>query len=183
LFDRAQTVEDCHALYAAVFGLYQPRHFSVAEADPELTAPTVSWWQAAPAPVEATLYRPGARPPGAGRVSELPDHTMAREALTARRERERQELRSAQRRFAGAGPLHLDQLGRLDALEFRHLLRWLGRALDATADQSGTRHAESQDGLVRLELRPPPEPGELIEIATPEGTLAAPNYEIEVVAC
>jgi hypothetical protein len=63
------------------------------------------------------------------------------------------------------------------------LLRWLGRALDAGADESGTRRAESQDGLVRLELRPPAAPGGLVEIATPEGTFAAPNYEVEVVAC
>jgi uncharacterized protein (TIGR02677 family) len=183
LFDGAPAVSDCHALYAAVFGLYQPRHFSVPEADPELHPSTASWWEADPAPVEATLYRPGSRPPGAGRASELPDHTMARQALAAHRARERAELRRAQRRFAGAGPLRLDQLGRLDALEFRHLLRWLGRALDAAADPAGARRAESHDGLVRLELRPPPDAGRLVEIATPEGTLAAPNYEIEVVAC
>ena len=183
LFDGAPAVEDCHALYAAVFGLYRPRHFSVPEADPELTAPTVSWWHGPPAPVEATLYRHGGRAPGAGRVCELPDHTMARQALAERRARERHELRRAQRRFTGAGPLRLDQLGRLDTLEFRHLLRWLGRALNAAADTAGARRAESQDGLVRLELHPPAQPGELVEIATPEGTLAAPNYEIEVIAC
>jgi hypothetical protein len=108
---------------------------------------------------------------------------MARQALAARRGRERVELRRAQRRFTGAGPQRLDQLGRLDALEFRHLLRWLARALDAAADRQGTRRAESHDGLVRLELRPPPPADELVEIATPDGTLAAPNYEIEVVAC
>jgi hypothetical protein len=108
---------------------------------------------------------------------------MARQALAARRARERAELHRAQRRFAGAGSLRLAQLGRLDALEFRHLLRWLGRALDAAADQTGTHRAESQDGLVRLELRPPPDGNHLVVIATPEGTLAAPNYEIEVVAC
>jgi uncharacterized protein (TIGR02677 family) len=183
LFERAETAGDCHALYAAVFGLHQPRHFAVAEADPELSPSTLSWWRAQPAPVEVTLYRPGSRPPGAGRASELPDHTMARQALAARRQRERHELQRAQRRFTGAGPLRMDQLGRLDALEFRHLMRWLARALDAAADNVGTRRAESQDGLVRLELRPPPASGELIEIATPAGTLAAPNYEIEVVAC
>jgi hypothetical protein len=109
---------------------------------------------------------------------------MAREALAARRARERAELRRAQRRFAGAGPLCLEQLGQLDALEFRHLLRWLARALDAAADHGGARRAESHDGLVRLELRAPRGyAGELVEIATPEGTFAAPNYEIEVVAC
>ena len=183
LFDRAETAADCHALYAAVFGLYQPRHFSVPEADPELSPSTASWWEAVPAPVEATLYRPGARAPGAGRASDLPDHSMARQALAARRQRERSELRRAQRRFTGAGSLRLDQLGRLDALEFRHLLRWLARALDAAAAADGTRRAESEDGLVRLDLRPPLTGGELVEIATPEGTLAAPNYEIEVVAC
>ncbi len=183
LFDRAASVAECHALFAATFGLYQPRHFSVPEEDPELTQPTASWWQASPAPVEVSLYRPGTRPPGAGRVAELPDHSWARQALAERRAREREELRRAQRRFAGAGPLRLEQLRQLDALEFRHLLQWLSRALDTTADHSGARTAESHDGLVRLELRPPPAAGGLIEIGTPEGTFAAPNYEIEVVAC
>jgi uncharacterized protein (TIGR02677 family) len=183
LFDAAPAPEDCHALYAAVFGLYQPRHFSVQEADPELTGSTVSWWHAAPAPVEATLYRPGARSPGAGRVTDLPDHTMARQALAARRQRERQELQRALQRFANSGPLWLEQLGHLNALEFRHVLRWLGRALDAAAEPNGTRRAESQDGLVRLELVPPEQPAELVEIATPDGTLAVPNYRIDVTVC
>ena len=108
---------------------------------------------------------------------------MARQALAERRARERAELRRAQRRFTGGGPLRLDQLRHVDALEFRHLLRWLGRALDAAADQGGVRRAESQDGLVGLQLRPPVQAGELVEIETPEGTLAAPNYEIEVLTC
>jgi uncharacterized protein (TIGR02677 family) len=186
LFDTAPTVGDCHALYAAVFGLYQPRHFSVPEADADETATTTSWWDAPPAPVEASLYRPCARPAGPGRVSQLPDHSMARHTLAARRERERVELRRAQRRFAAhPGPIRLVQLSRLDELEFRHLLSWLGRALDAAADPAGTRKAESQDGLVRLELRPPPgeHERELVELRTPVGTLAAPNYELQVVAC
>ena len=183
LLHHSESPADCHGLFAAVFGLYQPRHFSVTEQDPDLTSPTTSWWDGEPAPVEASLYRPGARAPGGGRVCELPDHSMARQSLAARRARERDELRRAQRRFAGSGPLRLDQLGRLNALEFRHLLRWLGRALDAAADAGGTRRAESNDGLVRLELRPPPASADLVEIATPDGTLAAPNYEIQVVAC
>jgi uncharacterized protein (TIGR02677 family) len=183
LFDRAATTAACHALYTAIFGLHQPRHFSVPEADPGETSAATSWWQSPPAPVEASLYRPGARAPGGGRVSELPDHSMARHHLATRRAREREELHRAQRRFAGSGALRLGQLGRLDSLEFRHLLSWLGRALDSTADETGTRRAESQDGLVRLELRPPPAGDGLVELATPEGTLAAPNYEVEVVGC
>jgi uncharacterized protein (TIGR02677 family) len=184
LFDRAPALGDCHALFAACFGLYRPRHFSVAEAEPELTSPTCSWWHAPPAPVQASLYRPGARAPGAGRTGELPDHTMARQALALRRARERAELERALQRFTAAGgPLRLGQLGALDALEFHHLLRWLARALAAAADDGGTRRAESQDGLVRLELRPPPQPAALVEIATPEGTLQAPDYEIEVIGC
>ncbi|MGZ4172913.1 MAG: TIGR02677 family protein [Solirubrobacteraceae bacterium] len=183
LFDRAPSTADCHALYAAAFSLYQPRHFSAPDPDPEETPGSVSWWNAPPAPVEASLYRPGARPAGPGRISQLPDHSMARHSLAARRARERDELHRAQRRFAHAGRLRLDQLRHLDALEFRHLLSWLGRALDAAADPTGARCAESQDGLVRLELRPPADPGALVEIRTPEGTLAAPNYEIEVVGC
>ncbi len=91
---------------------------------------------------------------------------MARQSLADRRARERDELRRAQQRFAGGGPLRLDQLRHVDALEFRHLLSWLGRALDAAADPTGARRAESQDGLVRLELWPPAD-AVLVEIRTP----------------
>jgi uncharacterized protein (TIGR02677 family) len=184
LMDRAPALGDCHALFAACFGLYRPRHFSVPEAEPELTAPSCSWWHGAPAPVQASLYRPGSRAPGAGRTSALPDHTMARQALALRRTRERQELASALGRFTATGaPLKLERLGELDVLDFRHLLRWLARALAATADAGGVRRAESQDGLVRLALHPPPPGQGLVEITTPDGTLAAPNYQLEVSAC
>jgi len=180
LFHRAESLPGCHALFAATFGLFQPRHFSIPEEDRELTAPTVSWWRGRPAPVEASLRRPGARAPGPGRAVELPDHAMAREALATARALEREELARARRRFTGGGPLRLDQLARLDALEFRHLLRWLARALDAVADEADVRRAESQDGLVSIELRAPPADDRPVTIATPDGTFTAPNYGVEV---
>jgi uncharacterized protein (TIGR02677 family) len=182
LFADAPAVEDCHALYAGVFALFAPRHFAVPEEDPELTPPSASWWDGRPAPVEASLRRPGARAPGPGRVPALADHAMARAALVERRARERAELQRARRRFAGFGPLRLGALARLDALEFAHLLGWLGRALEASTGEDGVRRAESQDGLVRLALHAPAAPGRLVELVTPLGTFAAPDYAVEIEA-
>lgn len=180
LFHRADSLADCNALYVAAFGLYAPRHFSVPEADCELTGPTTSWWEGVPAPVQASLYRPGARIRHAGRAAKLADHSAARAALAATRERERAELARALERFSGRGPLRLGSFDRLDRLEFDHLLRWLARALDAAGGKEGVRRAESQDGLVRLALRPPPAAGGQVEITTPNGTFLAPDYEVEV---
>ncbi len=182
LFDRAESVDDCHALYTACFGLYPPRHFSVPEEDSELTAPTASWWDGARAPVEPSFLRPGLRTRTGGRIARLPDHSPAREALAARRRRERVELERALRRFASRGRFRLRELGSLDPLEFHHLMAWLGRTLDARASSDGVRRAESLDGLVRISLRSPTRGGEPVEITTPSGTLVAPDYEVEVEA-
>ena len=145
LFDRARSLEDCHALYAAVFGLYQPRHFSVPEADPELTAPTV-------------LVAGRA---GAGRGVALPAGDAAARSrschrcpTTRWRARPSPSVASASARSseprsgASPAPAHYDSISlrRLDVLEFRHLLRWLGRALDSAADQSGTAALSRRTG-------------------------------------
>jgi uncharacterized protein (TIGR02677 family) len=178
LFHRAPDEGECVALFNAVFGLYSPRHFTCPEADPELTSATASWWDGRPAPVEASLRRPGARAPGPGRVAELPDHTMARRALAERRVRERAELERAGRRFHGRGALRLSDLAPLDAVEFRHLLAWLARALEAAVGKDGVRRAESQDGLVRIALHAPTR--ERVDILTPHGAFSAPDYAVTV---
>jgi hypothetical protein len=111
-------------------------------------------------------------------VAELPDHAMARQALAERRIRERAELERAGLRFHGRGALRLSDLARLDAVEFRHLLAWLARALEAAVGSDGVRRAESQDGLVRIALHAPS--GRRVEILTPGGTFSAPDYAVTV---
>lgn len=181
LFESASE-DECHALYAAAFGLYAPRHFGAPEEDPELTPPQRSFWEAEPPPVEAHLRNPDRRAPGSGRGAALTDNSMARELLRTRRERERRELSQALRRFAGRGALRLSEIGSLDETEFAHLLSWLGRALESSRDAHGRLCAESSDGLATVVLTPPPEAVPTVALETPRGRFNTPDYLIEVQA-
>jgi uncharacterized protein (TIGR02677 family) len=172
--------EDCHALYAAAFGLYAPRHFGAPEEDPGLTSPQQSFWQAPVPHIEAHLRNPDRRAPGQGRGARMVDNTMAQEALRIRRERECRELARALRRFAGRGSVRLSDVRHLDETEFAHLLAWLGRALENGADSSGRLRAESSDGSASITLVPPVSPAVSVILDTPRGRFHTPNYELEV---
>lgn len=172
--------DECHALYAAAFGLYAPRHFGAPEEDPELTPSGRSFWDAEAPPIEAHLRNPDRRAPGSGRGAAITDNSMARELLRGRRERERRELDDALRRFAGRGVLRLSQLGALDETEFSHLLSWIGRALESSRDPDGRLRAESSDGLASIVLTPPPDPAPVVALQTPRGRFHTPDYGLEV---
>jgi uncharacterized protein (TIGR02677 family) len=172
--------EECHALYAAAFGLYGPRHFGAPEEDPELTSAQRSFWEAPLPHIEAHLRNPDRRAPGQGRGARMVDNAMAQQALRNRRERERRELRQALRRFAGQGSVRLSDIKRLDETEFVHLLGWLGRALEAGKDHSGRLRAESSDGSAAITLTAPVSTEPTVVLDTPRGRFHTPDYELEV---
>jgi uncharacterized protein (TIGR02677 family) len=174
------TDAECHALYAAAFGLYAPRHFGAPEDDPGLTGAQCSFWEASVPHIEAHLRNPGRRAPGQGRGARMVDNSMAQEALRLRRARERQELARAVRRFAGKGAVRLSDIKRLDETEFSHLLNWLGRALEAGRDDSGRLQAESSDGSASITLATPSSPEPSVVLDTPRGRFHTPDYELEI---
>ncbi len=69
-FVAAPDVEAAHALFAVSFDLSQPRHVSLAHADPELIPTRRSWWDAQPVEVSRTLVETGknATPGAPGRI-------------------------------------------------------------------------------------------------------------------
>ena len=77
LFAGAPDEDDCHAIFAAAFGLHGARHLSVPELDPDVVSPGESWWDAPFAPVSGFLRRPG---PGRGRRGRPAPIADAREA-------------------------------------------------------------------------------------------------------
>jgi hypothetical protein len=105
---------------------------------------------------------------------------MAQESLRKHRELERQQLDQALATFAGQGRVRLSDIGRLSEVEFRHLLAWLGRALERPADDDGCRRAESVDGLVLIRLSERGAGPGLVALATPLGTFETPDYTLEV---
>jgi len=172
--------EECHALYAAAFGLHGPRHFTAPEEDPELTPVQRSFWEAPLPHIEAHLRNPDRRAPGQGRGAQMVDNSMAQQALRNRRERERRELVEVLRRFAGHGPVRLSDVKRLEETEFAHLLSWLGRALEAGKDGAGWLRAESSDGSATITLSAPVSTEPTVALDTPRGRFYTPDYELEV---
>lgn len=170
----------CHALYAAAFGLYGPRHFGAPEEDPGLTSAQCSFWEAPVPHIEAHLRNPERRAPGQGRGAQMVDNTVAQEALRQRRAREREELAQAVRRFAGKGAVQLSDIKRLDDTEFSHLLNWLGRALESGRDDQGRLRAESSDGSASITLSAPSSPEPTVILDTPRGRFHTPDYELEI---
>jgi uncharacterized protein (TIGR02677 family) len=180
----APTEDGATALVAAALGIAAPRHVSVPEDDPEaLAAPAqTSWLEAPPAPVTAHLRRPGARTPGAGRGAPIADIAAVRARVLERCRRERAELAAMLERFAGLGSVRLSDLATLSETEFRHLLRWIGRAFETPRDAAGARRADSQDGRARIVLRPPQPDRPPVVLRVPQGRFTTPDYEIEVIA-
>lgn len=174
------TDAECHALYAAAFGLYSPRHFGAPEDDPGLTSAQCSFWEASVPHIEAHLRNPERRAPGQGRGAQMVDNSMVQEALRLRRAREREELAQAVRRFAGRGAVRLSDIKRLDETEFSHLLNWLGRALEACRDEHGLLRAESSDGSASITLTAPSSPEPRVVLDTPRGRFHTPDYELEI---
>ncbi|HLL52762.1 MAG TPA: TIGR02677 family protein [Myxococcaceae bacterium] len=169
-----------HALWHAAFGLAPARHFHLQEEDPELVAPSTSWWDAPPVEVPVRLRTHG-KTSTAGRPSAAADHALTRQWIAQKRRRERAQLQEAERRFAGRGLLSIRALATLDAAEFALLLSLIDEALAAPRGADGTRAARTADGRLLVTLVPPP-PGEteLVPLDTPSGRLWCLDYRLEV---
>lgn len=180
LFHDSAADVDAHALFAAAFGLHSPRHFTCALENPELVPVQRSFWDGPTAPIETRFRNPNRKQAVAGRGSRVSDNAMAQQSLRQHRELERQQLDQALATFAGQGRVRLSDIGRLSEVEFRHLLAWLGRALERPADDDACRRAESLDGLVVIRLSECGAGPGLVALATPLGTFETPDYTLEV---
>lgn len=169
-------------LVRGALGIRSPRHLGVPELDPDQVVDRGrrSWYDAEPAPVVAHLRRPGHGAPGRGRGAPIPDLAAGRAALAARRLAERAELESLLTRFAGAGPLRVSDLERVDEREFARLLAWIGRAYEAPPGPDGARRASSTDGRALIRLAPPGDPERRAVLQAPHGRLDLPDFVIEV---
>lgn len=180
LFYDSPSDADTHALFAAAFGLYSARHFTCELDDPELFTAQQSFWDAPAAAIETRFRNPNRKQAVYGRGSRVGDNSMAQESLRQQRESERRELDQALATFAGRGEVRLSDIARLSEVEFRHLLAWLGRALELSADADGRRRAESVDGLVVISLSEHGAGEDLVALRTPLGIFSARDYALEV---
>ncbi len=178
-FSACGTNREAHKLYEAAFGLYGVRHFHIAEEDPDLARPGESWWQTAPVTVPTSLRARG-RLSRAGRPAAAPDHGAGRAWIAQRQRREREQLASAQRRFAGKGEMCLSDLAEISSAELDLLLALLDEALASPRRADGSRITRTADGRLTVVLRPPDDPEAWTELSTPRGRLRCRDYRIEV---
>lgn len=180
LFHTASSDDEAHALYHAAFGLTGARHFTALNRDDEVHPAQASWWDTPAVPIEARLRNPNRKSTGIGRSASVRDNAAAREALRRRRDAERAQLDGALARFDGEQSVRLSDLAELDTDAFRHLLSWIGRALER-GRSGGVRRAESADGLVMIELGDAPLGAGSVDVVTETGVLRSPDFALRVV--
>ncbi len=176
-FAECEADADAHRLWRQAFALHPARHVHLAEADPELTSPRASWWNADPVEVPTRLRTHGSTP-RQGRHPRASDFSDQRRWLAARARREREQVEVALARLANR-PLRLSDIAELDHGEFDLLLALLDAALSTPRNADGIRATRTTDGRVHVALHPASGPG-MATLATPAGWLHAPDYIIEV---
>ncbi|WP_037498908.1 TIGR02677 family protein [Solirubrobacter soli] len=166
--------EDCHAVFAAAFGLYGARHMAVPELDPDVVSPGESWWDAPFAPVQGFLRRPGRGEVTAGRPAPIVDATEAH-ALALEEELRRRAVVSELLDRLPEVPARLSELPALDEESFDVLLDALGMAV-ATG-----KVGYSDDGTLALEVL---DMGDSLPVAAVRvgdgGVLESPDLLVQV---
>ncbi|MFI8519188.1 TIGR02677 family protein [Streptomyces sp. NPDC085481] len=179
-FAAAPEEDDLHRLWSAAFGLGPARHAHLAHPDPELIPSSHSWSEAPPVEVSA-LLRTSGRTERFTRTAKVRDVTAVRAERAERARAERAELARAWQALETDGPVRLSSFSALDPAAFDRLLDLLGRALAARPDAGGRRRATTGDGRVEVALSPPPD-GRTAVLRTAQGTMAGPDYVIQVTA-
>ena len=115
-----------------------------------------------------------------GRPAPAADHSAGKQWIALVRHRERAQLQSALKRFAGRGPLLLSDLASLDTAELDLLLSLLDEALSSPRSHDGTRSTRTSDGRLAVIVRLPEREGAHVVLRTPMGILRCLDYQITV---
>jgi len=173
-----------HRLWRSAFGLTPARHLSVPtdtadQWDNGGVKPGMAWSDAPPITISPRLRATGQwerRGPGV----KILDRSEAKRFL-AEQARETKAIADAARiRLAARTPARLSELGSLDEGEFRLLLLILGDATSALRT-AGQAHMVSSDGGLTIHIRRPDD-GTRAVVKSPAGTLAGPDYALELEA-
>jgi uncharacterized protein (TIGR02677 family) len=174
----ATTPDDAaaHRLWQAAFGLSTSRHLTGAAVEGESRTP---WAQAGVIEIAPRLRDTGSYT-RRGRHRKVEDRSAGKAELARRAAAEAALLRAAQERLATGKPIRLSDLHILDRFEFRLLLDLLGSALaGGRPAPDGCIRTTTSDGALDIVLEPISE-GEVVAIATSEGTMYAPDHRITI---
>jgi uncharacterized protein (TIGR02677 family) len=177
-FAAVDSDDDAHMLFNAAFGLWPARHAHLLADDPEVTASTTAWAEAAAVPV-SPLLRTRGRSEHVARTAAVRDTVALRRRRQAEAARERAEVEAAWRRLSTDGPVRLSDFARLDDATFARVLELLGQALAAAPDRAGVQRATTADGQLEVLLGPPLD-GARAVLSTTAGTFDTPDFAVDI---
>jgi uncharacterized protein (TIGR02677 family) len=153
LFTAAPTDDDAHELYRAAFGLAPSRHLAYAQPDDDKVAASLSWWDAPPVEVPASLRTAG-KAESIRRATRIADNSAAKRRA-AMLERSRAEAADDEvSALLALGDRPLSRLPELRPAAFDLLLALIEIALRTTPDSRGVHAAVSRDGRYRITMTP-----------------------------
>jgi uncharacterized protein (TIGR02677 family) len=161
-------------LWAAGTGLFAAQHLALAAPQP---AGTVSFWDAAPAPIALRLRAHGSYAL-TGRPARIPDRSAGRATARAQYARERHAAARVRVAILARTGRHLSGWGEVDEQELATLLTLLAAIATAPVGEDGLRTAVTGDGLWHVIAYPPPPGTPSAVLHTGEGRLVHPDVRL-----
>ena len=182
-FAEADSDEEAHRLWRAVFGLCPARHLSINnitldDYEAQDIPANTSWLDAPPLRISLRLQEYGSHSQNAG-LSRIVDRTLEKEKLAAATHEQALRILNAHARFGTGRRMRLSELENLDTGEFDLFLDLLGEAVSARVFSEDVVEIVSGNGCLRIKLEPTGDGQEAL-IHTGEGTLSGPDHWIGI---
>lgn len=177
--ERARDDAEAWTLWCAATGLFSARHLPGAAPMPGGNPAAVSFWDAAPAPVEARLRQQGPRSL-TGRPARIADRRAGRAAARAAAAAAQHAAARTRAAVTARSGQRLSQWREVTAAELELLLTFLGALAAAPPDATGRRTATTGDGLWQLRADPPEPGAPAAVIPTDAGRLVHPDVRLHV---
>lgn len=181
-FAQAPNDETMHQLWRAAFALNPSRHLrvnaSTLQAWAALDDGERPAWEDAPPYIIAISQWTRGSSNRLGKAPAIIDRTAAREALRARANAEAHALREARMKLAALTPCALTDVSEIDTPAFEVLMDAISEAFAHMGPRDVRGEATTADGGLSVMIELPMERHEMARLATPEGTLLAPNLRL-----
>jgi uncharacterized protein (TIGR02677 family) len=181
-FAEAESDDDAHRLWRAVFGLCPARHLTINAAtlddyEAGSLSEDTSWLDAPPSQIS---IRPGHCGSSSQAVlSRIIDRSTEKERFAAALREDAERMLNAQSRFGTGRRMRLSELECLEAGDFELFLDLLAEALSARVFPPEAVEILSADGCLKIKLEPTLD-GRDARVVTADGTFSGPDHWISV---
>jgi uncharacterized protein (TIGR02677 family) len=181
-FAEAESDDDAHRLWRAVFGLCPARHLTINRAtlddyEARNVSADTSWLDTPPSQISIRIGHCGSNSHTV--LSRIIDRTTEKEKLAAAAREDAERILSAQRRFGTGRRMRLSELECLETGDFELFLDLLAEALSARIFPAEAVEILSADGCLKIKLEPTLDGRDAL-IVTADGALSGPDHWISV---